>query len=180
MEFRVIRSVRKKIKSNEELPRVLFLGKEYDVQLLFGERNSCKWTEGLLTFTLKDKTRDNYENYIAGWYRREARKVARASVSRWLAVMASRGYDIDEPRLKLFDMVRAWGRCYYTKGLVTLNLKLFATPVPCIDYIILHELCHFIESSHSKRFYALMLEFDPEFRAKEEQLQLFARHYKLF
>lgn len=179
MEFRVIRSGRRRQKEQPK-QRVLFLGEEYDVELLFGERNSCKRTEGLLTFTLKDNTRANYENYIAGWYRREARKVARASVARWLAAMASKGYEIDEPRLKLFDMVRAWGRCYYTKGLLTLNLKLFATPISCIDYIILHELCHFIEPNHSKRFYGLIGEFDPDFRAKEEQLRLFARGYELF
>ncbi len=179
MDFRVIRSGRRRLKEQPK-QRVLFLGEEYDVELLFGERNSCRWTEGLLTFTLKDRSRDNYYDYIEGWYRREARKVARASVARWLAVMAVKGYEIDEPRLKLFDMVRAWGRCYYTKGLLTLNLKLFATPISCIDYIILHELCHFVEPNHSKRFYGLMSEFDPDFRAKEERLRAFVRTYSIY
>ncbi len=166
-----IKSVRRKI---------ILGGDIYSISLKAGSRNSCKRTEGLLTVTLKEMTRENFETYITAWYRREARKLFKTSFEKWHDVMRRMGYDIPMPQIKIFDMRRAWGRCYYTKGLVTMNLRLATAPAECIDCIVLHELCHFLVQSHSKQFYALMTHFDPNWREKEAALKQFALQNKIF
>lgn len=161
-----IRSVRR---------RVLLLGVEYSIKIEEGTRNSVKINDTVLNFTLKEMTRENFEAYFAAWYRRVSRKVFQESIDRWLIVMERMGYQVDPPRIKVFEMHRAWGRCYYTKGLITLNSHLAKTPPQCIDYITLHELCHFLVNSHSIDFYSIMTRIEPTWREWEEDLKLFAR-----
>lgn len=116
---------------------------------------------------------------MLNWYRRQARKSFQAAVDRWLPLFRAAGHAIAPPRLKIFVMRRAWGRCYYTKGLITLNLHLVKTPQACIDYIVLHELCHFVVSNHSQAFYRLVESFLPEWRESDAQLKAFAREQRI-
>lgn len=155
--------------------RVLLAGTAYTIRLVGGTRNSVAIDGTVLVFTLKEMTHENFEAYFDAWYRRRARKLFLDSIMRWREVMERMGYFTPDPRIKIFDMRRAWGRCYYTKALITLNLHLAKTPVECIDYITLHELCHFLINSHSSDFYAIMTRIDPTWRAKELKLKEFAR-----
>lgn len=163
-----IRSTRKKILLN---------GITYSIALKQGSRNTSHIdTEtSTITFTLKAMTKENLETYAKSWYRREARKLFKSSIDKWLTLMRRMGYNVETPQIKLYRMNRAWGRCYYTKGVITLNLLLAATPTECIDCITLHELCHFLEHSHSKVFYDLMTHIDDTWRGKEVMLNGFAK-----
>lgn len=63
----------------------------------------------------------------------------------------SRG--IKYPTVKFRKMVSRWGSCNYVKGIVTFNTALMYAPFECIEYVVYHEFCHFLEANHSKRFY---------------------------
>lgn len=158
------------------------LGRDYSITLKpDAPRNSLKIDseQQIFTVSLNPPTRENFDLYIDGWYRRRARKTFENAVDKWLPLLAEAGYPIPKPRLKIFDMRRAWGRCYYTKGLVTLNLHLIKTPEACIEYIILHELCHFVVHNHSKDFYSLLERFLPGWKETDNLLKQFARENRI-
>ncbi len=160
--------------------RVLLAGQLYSIKIHLGDRNACKKTEDTLFFTLKEMTKENFMAYFEGWYRREARKLFKESLMRQREAMVRLGYSVPVPTIKIFNMTRAWGRCYYTKNVVTLNIHLAKSPRECIDYITLHELSHFCIHSHSKDFYALMTNVDPDWKSKELKLQSFAQQNAIF
>ena len=63
-----------------------------------------------------------------------------------------------------------WGSCSVNKN-VNLSTRLLFTPKPVQEYVILHELAHFIEMNHSGRFWALVERYMPDYRDKETWLR---------
>lgn len=55
-------------------------------------------------------------------------------------------------------------------GRLTLNPNLVKAPRECIDYVILHELCHLAEHNHSERFYRLMGQVMPDWEKTKKRL----------
>jgi predicted metal-dependent hydrolase len=73
------------------------------------------------------------------------------------------------PELKLIPMRPQWGRCT-PAGAIHLNPALIRAPRVCIDYVILHELCHLREHNHSKQFYALLSQLKPNCQETKREL----------
>jgi len=61
---------------------------------------------------------------------------------------------IPEFRLRIRKMKTRWGVCNRTSNIVTLNSELIKRSKEELDYVIVHELCHFYEGNHSSRFWA--------------------------
>lgn len=73
------------------------------------------------------------------------------------------------PKLRLQRMTKQWGSCS-TDHVLTLNTHLIKAPRDCIDYVILHELCHVLEHNHSERFYRLLYSIMPDWEARKVYL----------
>ena len=73
-------------------------------------------------------------------------------------------------------MKTQWGSCS-PGGRLTLNPYLVKAPRECIDYVILHELCHIAEHNHSDKFYRLMKRVMPKWEAVKDRLDKNASIY---
>ena len=69
-------------------------------------------------------------------------------------------------------MKTRWGSCNTVKKRIWMNLHLIHKPRICLEYVLVHELVHLLEASHNKRFYALMTEFMPEWKAHRQLLKV--------
>lgn len=67
-------------------------------------------------------------------------------------------------------MKTKWGSCNIEEGNIRLNLDLAKKPLPCLEYIILHELLHLKERQHNDRFKALLDIYMPDWRSKRDLL----------
>src|SRR5574344_1685173 len=65
-------------------------------------------------------------------------------------------YNIPFPETRVRSMKSRWGTCLMDKGIITLNSELIFYPRESIEYVVLHEYCHFLQPNHSKKFYALV------------------------
>lgn len=155
--------------------KVWLLGEEYAVKIEAGTRNSAKIKEGVICMTLKEMTRENFEAFFQSWYRRTSRKILEQSIERWRVRLGYMGYELPVPRIKIYKMNRAWGRCYYTKNVITFNAHLTSMPQQCVDCITLHELCHLLIHTHDTHFYGIMTRVEPEWRTWEAELKAFAK-----
>jgi predicted metal-dependent hydrolase len=104
---------------------------------------------------------------LSEWYRDQAaRFFPRRVVALQREISALR--DVTT-RLCVRRMSRRWGSCT-AAGTISINPALIQTPVPCIDYVLVHELLHVIEPAHSARFYGLLDRAMPDWRDRRQRL----------
>jgi predicted metal-dependent hydrolase len=78
-------------------------------------------------------------------------------------------------------MKTKWGSCNYKTGHIRLNTELVKKPKDLIEYVVVHEMLHLIEPTHSERFIALISEHFPawkELRAELNELPLATEEWK--
>ncbi len=60
-------------------------------------------------------------------------------------------HGIARPAIRVQHMRKRWGSCT-PKGTIMLNPDLIRAPGPCIDYVVIHELCHLVHPDHGRAF----------------------------
>lgn len=133
-----------------------FLGKEYTLQVKQGLKKNISLSDEniTLTTTYPSNTEQN-KKLLQDWYKDQAKRVfeERMEICNEIVVQ---NIDVEfTGKIKLRRMKSRWGSCS-TNGEITLNTNLICADTLCIDYVILHELCHLREHNHSPRFHALM------------------------
>ena len=105
------------------------------------------------------------EEIMLRWYRNELKALLPPLIEKWQEVV---GGSVDDWRIK--KMKTRWGTCTIEARRIWLNLELAKKPIPCIEYIILHELVHLLERNHTDRFRDLMDQFMPQWRYCRDML----------
>lgn len=100
------------------------------------------------------------------WYFAKAQDVFRTRLS---ALLPTTLWVTTPPALKLQVMQTQWGNCS-PGGAITLNPHLVKAPRDCIDYVILHELCHLKEHNHGPAFWGLMERVMPDWERHKVRL----------
>ncbi len=146
----------------------LYLGRPYRLQINEGRRQGAALDGDTLRLCSRDPgSAEHNEALLREWYRGRAREVFSARLDACCPRAAALG--IARPPLKIRLMKRRWGSCS-SKGSILLNLRLIQTPVPCIDYVLFHELAHMKELNHGRAFYALLAQMLPDWRARRQAL----------
>ncbi|PCI94119.1 metal-dependent hydrolase [Candidatus Aerophobetes bacterium] len=118
---------------------------------------NVKLLRGVLEVRGRKLTSDKTKSLLFDWYRVRAGEV----FDRRLDEVVSKTLWVNEkPSFRLLSMQTQWGSCS-PKGQLTINPHLVKAPRECIDYVLLHELCHIAEHNHSERFYRLMKQVMP-------------------
>ena len=65
-----------------------------------------------------------------------------------------------------------WGSCS-SQGVIALNSALLKAPLRVIDYIVIHELAHLKHMNHSKSFWELVAQYDPDHKASRKWLKVY-------
>ncbi|WP_315116382.1 SprT family zinc-dependent metalloprotease [uncultured Clostridium sp.] len=110
------------------------------------------------------------ENEIDKWIRERAKLEFHQSIKRMLPLLEE--YNIKAPNFKIRKMKTRWGSCNKNKNSITLNTELMKYSKEVIDYVVLHELVHFIHFDHSKNFYNLLEELMPDWKERREFLKI--------
>ncbi|SNT70926.1 M48 family metallopeptidase [Psychrobacter sp. LV10R520-6] len=161
-----------------------YLGRRYVLKVLSDSQSSIKLSRGKLNVTLAsdaldtdavdtDKQASKVKALIDQWYQDKAKGIF---AERLVAVLPKATWAHDVPTFKILAMKKQWGSCS-TKGSLILNPHLIKAPKECIDYVILHELCHIVEHNHSERFWRLLTQVMPNWKAVKAKLDGMAEFY---
>jgi hypothetical protein len=79
--------------------------------------------------------------------------------------------NIPHPTLKIRCMKTRWGVCNRRNNTVTLNLDLMKYSLDKLDYVIIHELSHFVHFDHSKEFWNVVFKYCPNYKKIRKELK---------
>jgi len=150
----------------------LYLGQRYTLkinELSASRRVSIVLHDGelLISPRANPSTPEAISQALQQWYKQQAQVL----FARRLAFFTGQLAWVSElPELRLRRMRSRWGSCS-SSGKLCLNTHLIKASERCIDYVIVHELCHLQEFNHSPRFYALMDAALPDWRARKAELE---------
>ena len=112
------------------------------------------------------------EAIVAQWYRDQIKAVVPDLIAKWELVLG-----VAVNRVFVQQMKTKWGSCNSRARTIRLNTELAKKPKDCLEYIVLHEMVHFIEPTHNARFVALMDRFMPKWQFCRQRLnRLPVRH----
>lgn len=175
--FSVLSRYEEKKKLFQTVPKRYVSGESYD---LLGKSLRLKvdsnkeenvYTDGVYIF-LKVKDKDDFrhkEIMMSKWLKQYQMTVFDELLQEKYLLFEK--YGVTYPTLKIRNMTSRWGSCQPKKGIITLNSKLIEAPRNCIEYVILHELVHFIHPNHSRQFWDFVAMMMPDWKERKEELE---------
>lgn len=151
-----------------------YLGKQYLLKVIEApdQVQGVKLLRGKLEVSVRRKSADKAKELLTEWYKARAKETF---AKRLNAMLEQTLWVTARPSLRILTMQTQWGSCS-PNGRITLNPHLVKAPRGCIDYVILHELCHIAEHNHSERFYRLMNQVMPQWEKTKERLDGMANY----
>ena len=102
---------------------------------------------------------------VAAW-REAVSACAPALVAAWEPIMG-----VKAGKLAYRNMTSRWGSCQPATGRICINVRLALYPPECLEYVVVHELCHLLERGHGPRFHQLMDAFMPDWKQRRAKLR---------
>lgn len=87
-------------------------------------------------------------------------------IAKWEPIMG-----VKAGKIAYRNMTSRWGSCQPSTGRICINVRLALYPPECLEYVVVHELCHLLERGHGPRFHALMDAFLPDWKAIRAKLR---------
>ena len=153
----LMKMIEKVEKKQEKKEQFYYLGKPYEIiymptDLEFSENRL--FVKDLITLDkwLKKETKRLFEERLHFWYYKFEE-------------------EIPFPKLKIRKMKTRWGVCNRRDNSVTLNSELIRYELDKLDYVIIHELSHFIHFNHSRNFWELVNKYCPSYKKARKDLK---------
>lgn len=149
-----------------------YLGKSLQIKILYSENDRIEISKDYFVIIMPtivaemDKNeQDSLINaYINTWKTMKAKEIFSDLLVKEYDKFTAAGIHIPYPRFTVRDMKSRWGSCAFNKKKITLNSNLLEKPIICIEYVICHELAHFVQQNHSAEFYKVLDKVMPNHR----------------
>lgn len=155
-----------------------YLGKQYMLKVIKTDDEATsaggvKLFRGKLEVCMHNLDKASTKQLLDRWYKLKAKEV----FARRLELLLERTLWVENPpSIRTRSMKKQWGSCSPNQT-ITLNYHLVKAPVNCIDYVLLHELCHVAEHNHSQKFYRLMTQVMPDWQVVKQRLDAMASRF---
>ena len=146
---KMIEKVDKKNKKNEQF---YYLGKVYDI-IIVPSLNNIDFDDDRIY--VKDI------NYLNKWLEKQIINLFQEKLNYYYNLFEE---NIPNPNLKIRKMTSRWGVCNRKNNNVTLNSELIKYNEECLNYVIVHELSHFVHFDHSKYFWQTVNKYYPNYK----------------
>lgn len=145
--------------------RHLLFGTEYRllVQVNPNEIQKVCIDGDYIKVTVKDK--ENAKSTLEDFYKLQLKERVERFISKWEPILMAHCECI-----RYRSMKTRWGSCIPAKKSITFNINLAQKDIECVEYVVVHELVHLIEPTHSTEFYKIIDNNIPNWKQLRERM----------
>lgn len=144
----------------------LYMGRQYKLKVIAKKKNDIHFTGREIQVFVKPNT--SAKEVLNSWYKERA-KMKFAELAEPL-IQHFKKYKVEPKAIYLQSMPSRWGSCT-PKGKIILNPELIKAPKACIEYVIIHELCHLVHKNHTEKFFKLQSKEMPDWEKWKNKLE---------
>lgn len=169
---------RERMKQNINLPtlrkyedgeKFYIMGKEYNLRVVQSDQDRMFiFQNDIFMYTKKKEDIDYKRSHMEKWYKETAYKQLKIiydKVCNKYALIYNQ-----KPELYFRKMKARWGSYSPIDNKILLNTQLIKVPEECIEYVIVHELCHVRYRNHKKEFYDFLESFLTDWKVRRQEL----------
>jgi predicted metal-dependent hydrolase len=147
----------------------LYLGKKYRLKISQSENNLVCLKNGYFLIDTKNTEPEKIKILLNKWYREKAHLHLHNIFNECWEKFRNKEYP--KPACKILQLEKRWGSLSKS-GTLSLNVQLIKTPKECIEYVIIHELCHLVYHNHSRDFFKLLEVSLPDWMQRKYKLEM--------
>ncbi len=144
----------------------LYLGRQYLLKIESSKKDSVKLKGKFIEVHTSDKSK--VKSLVKEWYLLHAKskfkEIAQPLIDKF------KKHKVEPDSIVFREMPTRWGSCT-PKGKIILNPELIKAPKGCIEYVIIHELCHLIHHDHTQKFIDLQTKEMPDWEKWKSKLE---------
>ena len=142
-------------------------GRRYLLSVVEADRKpSVRLDHRRLTLTVRPRSpKAKRQEVMHEWHKALLHETVPGLIKKWEAKLGVSVADYHLQRMKT-----KWGGCNHRAGTIRLNTELVKKPRDLLEYVIVHEMVHLLEPTHSERFVALMAKHYPGWREARAEL----------
>lgn len=148
-----------------------FKGHRYRLKVLYHNapaKVEIQGNEYIKLYVRDGATEERRAEVLREWYRSELKLILHPLIAKWKKIL-----EVSVNKWEVKQMKTLWGSCNHHTRNIIFNLELIKKPLPCIEYIVVHELLHIKVRLHNEEYTALLNRYFPNWRSLKDELNEF-------
>ena len=160
--------IAKENKNNLKENIIRILGKKIEKKIIESDLERIRSTDTSIYIYSKDIDNTKIEKKILEWKVEKLKVILDEYLTKYTKLLNK---NINYYQIK--KLSSAWGIYHKRENYISFNFDLIEKDIECIEYVVLHELCHIFYMNHQKDFWALVEKYMPDYKARRKKLKNF-------
>ena len=158
----------KENKNNLKENTIKILGKDVEKKIIESDLERIRLTDTSIYIYSKDIDNTKIEKKLLEWKVEKLKVILDEYLEKYTKLLNT---NINYYQIKKISS--AWGIYHKKENYITFNFDLIEKDIECIEYVVLHELCHIFYMNHQKNFWTLVEKYMPDYKLRRKNLKNF-------
>ena len=159
----------KENKNNLRENTIKILGKDVEKKIIESDLERIRLTDTSLYIYSKNIDNARIDKKLFEWKFEELKNILEEYLGKYTKLLNT---DINYYQIK--KLSSAWGIYHKRENYISFNFDLIEKDIKCIEYVVLHELCHIFYMNHQKDFWTLVEKYMPDYKIRRKNLKSFS------
>ena len=154
--------------NNLKKNNIVILGKIREKKIIKSDLERIRLTDTSLYIYSKDIDKAEIERKLLEWKVEKLKSILDEYLAKYAKLL-----DKNISYYYIKKLSSAWGIYHRKENYISFNFDLIEKDIECIEYVVLHELCHIFYMNHQKEFWTLVEKYMPDYKVRRKKLKTF-------